>query len=190
MTDGRLLQIFRDGNRYQGTELLRLPAGAQGNVTTLSIMARIVREDSAWGDLRNMALRDIVGLHHTNISDQIDAAFTWCRDEIVYRDEGNDTETVADLWHCRYGFDLANAVGDCAIKSVALATILSYLKLRPVFIAISQVPGADYFNHVYVGIEREDGSRMALDPTPGDYSPGQEADGDSVYTRLIYKIFR
>jgi hypothetical protein len=183
--EGRELIVIRDDRRYVGETKLKLPPGAQGNTDTLAVMAQIVREDSALPDLRNFAMREIIGAGKKTISSQIDAAFHFCRDKIVYRDEGEGTETVADLWSCIYGLNPDHPVGDCAIKSVALATVLSYLKLEPRFVAIRQVPNVDWFNHVFVEIGDE-GEEITLDPTPENFEPGMTL---GYYERLRYRIF-
>jgi hypothetical protein len=176
MSDGRILQIFRDGKRRRGERPIQLPDGAQGNLETLDVMARIVREDSVLPDLRSFAMREIIGSDADTLDAQIDAAFQFCRDEIHYKPEGENTETVADLWSCLYGIDPQKAVGDCAVKSVALATLIalaSSLTVKPFFVALQQIPGADFFNHVFVGIRRGD-TFVALDATPPEFRLGDE----------------
>jgi hypothetical protein len=169
---GRVLQIYRDGRRSRGGTI-QLPPGAQANLQTMHVMARIVREDAQIPSLRNFVMREIIGLEKTSLTDQVDAAFTFCRDQIVYEPEGQGTETVADLWSCMYGINPVHPVGDCAVKSVALATCLAFLNVKPFFVAIRQLPNVDYFNHVFVGIN-EGGKDIALDPTPENFQIGQQ----------------
>lgn len=188
MSDGRTLQIFRDGRRYKAPEPIMLPPGAEGNLTTLSEMAKIVREDARLPDLRNFAMREIIGGEARTLEAQISKAYSFCRDEIRYLPEGDGTETIADLWSCMYGLNSQHPVGDCAIKSVALATLLSYLKShsKPFFVAIKQRPNQEWFDHVFVGVDR--GGRMeALDPTPPEFQKGMSLPS---YTTMRFHIFK
>lgn len=180
VSNSKTLQIFRDGRRHTAKETIQLPPDAAGNLQTLALMAQIVREDSSQKDYRNFVLREFLGFDKS-ISEQIDAAFEFCRDKIFYEPEKPGFETVADLWSCLYAFDERTAKGDCVVKSVALATMLSFLNLKPVFVAIKQVPNAAYFNHVYVEL---DGT--TLDATPPQFRPGNEL---KFLQKLIYPIF-
>lgn len=182
--EGRVLHIIRDGRRYQGLQLLQLPFGAQGNRETVRIMSQIVREDALQPDLKRFALEVCIGLENSTLTDQIDAAYRFARDGIAYQDEGEGTETVADLWSSMYSIG-DHAAGDCAIKSVALATLLCYLKLRPSFACIRQVPNVDWFDHVYVLLMDGD-KETVLDPTPPEFRPG---DALPYYEREIFPIF-
>lgn len=171
--EGRTLQIYRDGRRYQAKQRIQLPVGAEANFYTMRVMRDIIREDSQFPDLRNFAMREIIGLENQTLSQQIDAAYRFCRDRIVYEPEKEGFETVADLWSCIYGINPGHPVGDCAIKSTALATVLSYLGLKPYFVAIRQIPNVDFFNHVFVGIV-ENGKQIGLDPTPENFRLGEQ----------------
>jgi hypothetical protein len=193
MPDGeRYLQTFRNGNRTVSPTPLLLPDGAQGNIQTLSAMAEIVREDAPARDIRAWIMRDLLGGTSATLDSWVDAAYRHCRDLIVYRDELDDAETVSDLWSCEYFLDAEGltAVGDCAVKSVALATMIgavSSLKIQPWFIAIRQDPAADFFNHVYVGMRWPDGRFEALDATPPDARPGQYAGSVEQLHYYIWK---
>lgn len=192
MSDGRELQIFRDGRRrVPPMQRIQLGTGGQANLTTLGYAAEIVREDAVLPDVRSFIFREILRIDpNSDVETIISAAYEFCRDRIVYRDEGEGTETLADLWSCCYGIDPTQPVGDCAIKSTALATIIAsatQLTIKPFFVAIRQLRDADYFNHVYVGILRPDGSKEALDPTPPEFVAGDEL---SAYQRLEYHIFQ
>jgi hypothetical protein len=182
---GRVLQIFRDGRRHEKKLFQQLPAGSQGNFETLAVMKKIVVEDSKETDLKAFAMREIIGLDKATLTDKVDAAFYYCRDKIINLPEKDGYETVADLWSCLYAINPNHATGDCALKTVALATCLSYLNLKPYFVAIRQVPGADYFNHVYSRCEIN-GIQTAFDPTPVDFRPGQET---SNLSKVFYRIF-
>jgi hypothetical protein len=184
MYDGRILQIYRDGNRHTAMQRLQLPPGAEGNLVTLREMARIVREDSQFDDIGRFVWRNIIGLEKKSLPvlEQIDAAFYFCRDQIVYEQEKQGFETVADLWSTLYKLDFR---GDCALKSVALATCLCFLNLKPYFIALQQIPNADFFNHVFVAVEVNE-QVLFLDATPKDFLPGQRL---TAIRRLEYPIF-
>jgi transglutaminase-like putative cysteine protease len=183
MADGRTLQIFRDGRKHVATERVQLPVGAQANLYTLSRMAEIVREDSAMLDMRAWVRRDLAP--GDTVQARVNAAFAYCRDKVRYLPEADDTETIADLWSCLNGLDENSPVGDCAIKSVALATCLGCLNLRPFFRALQQLPDADFYNHVFVGLYT-DGKFVALDPTPPEFRPGDQL---GSITHLDFQIW-
>lgn len=182
---GRVLQIFRDGRRHKKQLFQQLPVGAKGNLETLAVMKEIVLSDSKETDIKAFVMREIIGLDKQTQAEKVKAAFEFCRDRIIYSPEKDGLETVADLWSCLYALNPAHATGDCAVKSVALATCLSYLNLKPYFVAIQQVKGATYFNHVFVGAEIE-GKQTTLDPTPKEFRIGDEL---KSFSRLIYRIF-
>ena len=182
---GRTLQIFRDGRRHEKKLFQQLPVGAQGNLETLAVMKRIVREDSRETDLKAFVMREIVGLDKRTSAEKIGASFSYCRDRIIYSPERDGFETVADLWSCLYALNAEHASGDCAIKSVALATCLAFLGLKPEFVAVQQIPNADWFNHVYVSAVIR-GKKTALDATPPEFRVGDET---GSFTKLYYQIF-
>lgn len=183
---GRILQIYRDGRRSVAKKQIQLPPGAKGNYQTLAEMAKIVREDATQHDLKNYAMREIIGLDKKTLFDRKNAAFEFCRDRIFYNPEQAGFETVADLWSTIYALNDKHAVGDCSLKVVALATCFSYLGLKPVFVALGQVPNVDYFNHVYLGVY-ENSKLVAYDPTPKEFRVGDEAKG---IRKLVYPIFK
>lgn len=179
MPNGRILQIYRDGRRREERQLIQLPRGAQGNLRTLAEMGEIVAHDCRQPDVRRFALDACIGSDHRQLSldDKIERAFQYCRDAIVYRPEPAGYETLADLWSCLYAVSDAGPTGDCAIKSVALATVFCSLNLRPFFVALKQIAHADYFNHVFVGLDNADGKGWtAYDPTPPEFRPGDLLD--------------
>lgn len=186
MSDGRILQIYRNGFRT-GVREIQLPVGAEANLITLSEMANIVREDSQYNDLKNYVFREIIGLENKSLNEQVEAAFEYCRDRIVYSEEKDGKETVADLWSAIYSFNRNQAQGDCAIKSVALATCLSFLNFKPYFVAIQQIPNANFYNHVFVAILDENGNEIGFDPTPPEFGIGKIL---NYFGRLNYYIFK
>lgn len=194
--DGRILQIITDGNRHPPRHI-QLPAGYEANFITLEWMRRIVAHDAQLGDLRNFAYWGILGgIENLSRRDRLDKAFAFCRDTIRYKLEDEGYETVADLWSTCFAL---NFQGDCVLKSVALATLLCYLNLKPEFVALRQLPPtvnmldskypfertSDYFNHVYVKTIFE-GKELRLDPTPPEFRPGDKVTG---YVEYNYKIF-
>jgi hypothetical protein len=187
MSEGRILQIIRDGRRFTAQTKLQLPPGAEANLITLSEMAKIVREDAQFPDLKNFVFREVIGSEPgKSISEKIDIAYQFCRDQIIYEPEKDGYETIADLWSCFYALNAKHAQGDCAIKSVALATMLCYLNLKPFFVAIKQVPKVDWFNHVFVGVTAN-GKEIGLDPTPENFRPGQTL---KSFQRINFHIFK
>lgn len=181
---GRTLRIFRDGRKHERLLTKQLPLGAQANYETLAEMKKIVLADAREKDLKNFAYRNIIGFDKSQ-SQQVDSAFSFCRDAIVYESENDGFETVADLWSCLYALNERHPVGDCSIKSVALATCLSYIGLKPYFVVIRQIPNADFFNHVYVGVNIN-GQVLPLDPTPKNFRPGDEL---PRLQTVLYKIY-
>lgn len=182
----RTLQIFRDGRRFAVPTKIQLPHGAQGNLITLREMAKIVREDALFPDLKNYVFREIIGFEEKSLWEKINTCYEFSRDRIIYEQEKPGFETVADLWSCLYALNPKNPQGDCAIKIVALATMLSYLKVKSYFVAIKQIPNADYFNHAYLAIV-QDGKEITLDPTPPEFRAGDKL---NFYQRVNYQIFK
>lgn len=180
MSDGRILKVWREG-REQPPRLIQLPDDAQASYLTLAEMKKIVREDASYTDVRNFAF-DRVFRSAKTIGDQINIAFDFCQNTIAYKEEDSGLETIADLWSACYSLGFK---GDCAIKCVALATLLCYLNFKPRFIALQQIPGADYFNHVFVEIVTN-GKLLSLDPTYPETKIGDELPG---VTRLMSPIF-
>jgi transglutaminase-like putative cysteine protease len=181
----RILRIFRDGRKHERELRQQLPPGAQGNLETLAVMKKIVLEDSKENDLRAYVMREIIGLDKQTLPEQVNAAFYYCRDKIIYEQEKEGFETVADLWSCIYALNPLHASGDCVLKSVALATCLSYLNLKPKFVAIQQIPDVTFFNHVFVIVEIN-GVSVVLDPTPPQFRVGDELQS---FSQLYYQIF-
>ena len=182
--DGRTLRIFRDGRKHDKTLSKPIPRGAAGNMETLAEMAKIVREDALESDIGVFVNRYIIG-NARSLNQKIEKVFTFARDAIIYDQEKNGNETEADLWSCLFALNPNNPQGDCAVKSVFIATCLSYLGLKPKFVAIQQVPKANYFNHVFVQVEAE-GKTIILDATPKEFRVGDELES---FARLIYPIF-
>ena len=182
--NGRILQIYRDSRRSID-QRIQLPTGAEANLQTLSQMAAIVREDLQFEDLGNFIRREIIGLDKATLNEQAHAAFMFCRDRIVYQPEQAGFETIADLWSCLYGINPMYPVGDCAIKSTALATCFAFIGLRPYFTAIRQTRNAAFFNHVFVSIRTGD-NWIAFDPTPENFKPGDQL---PYLEHVNYRIF-
>jgi len=180
------LQIYRDGRRSTSTARLQLPAGAQGNMQTLSQMARIVREDAEQKDVRRWIKRDIIGIENRSLDERINAAFEFCRDKLIYTPEETGFETVADLWSALYSLNDKHPSGDCAVKSASLATMLACFDLKPIFIAVRQVKNVDWFNHVYVALPSGNGYQ-SLDPTPPEFRAGDEV---GSYQKIRFQIFK
>lgn len=181
----RILRIFRNGKRHERITYKQIPAGAKGNLETLAVMKQIVLEDIQEKDFGNFINQVLIGNNKGSLSEKISAAFLFCRDQIIYDQEKDGYETVADLWSCLYALNDSHALGDCAVKSVALATILSFLGLRPSFVAIGQIENVDYFNHVFVSCEIN-GVETPLDPTPPQFRLGDELES---LRRIVYPIF-
>lgn len=171
--EGRLLKIYRDGRRFERLQTIRLPKGAKGNIATLEVMAQIIREDSQEQDLKNLVMRDIIGLEKKTLSEQVSAAYEFCKNKIIYEQEKDGFETVADLWSCLYALNPLHPVGDCAIKTVAMGTCLSFIGLKTKLVAIGQIEGVEYYNHVFP-TAAIDGKETTLDATFLDFQMGQE----------------
>lgn len=191
--DGRILQIFTDGNRHPPRRI-QLPRGYEANLETLDEMKKIVAHDARMGDLRNMWTWAI--LKDGSLKQRMDRAYDFCRDTIRYKLEDEGFETVSDLWTTCFAL---NFQGDCVLKSVGLATLLCYLNLKPWFCAIRQLPETtdmlskkypfanteDYFNHVYVKTI-VDGKEISLDPTPPEFRPGDKVKAFVEYNCHIF----
>lgn len=181
----RTLRIYRDGRKYERELFKPIPSGAKGNLETLGEMKKIVVSDAKENDLRNFVNREIIGFDKWSLSAKVDAIFLYARDRIRYEPETDGFETVADLWSCLYAFSPETAVGDCVQKSIFIATCLSYLGLKPNFVAIQQIPNVDYFNHVFVNCEIN-GQTVNLDATPKEFRVGDAA---NYLSKLVFPIF-
>jgi hypothetical protein len=182
----RILQIFRDGKRFKPIEQQKLLDGYQGNLQTLGIMSRMVREDRTQKDLRRFIERNILkDVKGQNFDKEIKRIFEFCRDEILYRKDPVQVERIADLWSCLYALNENQAEGDCSIKSVALATMLAIFGHKPCFAIVKAEKDDLNFSHVFVEVEI-DGEFYALDPTPEDSKPFTEI---SAAVKERYLIF-
>lgn len=189
MADYKTLRIFRDGRRFERLTERKIPRGAKGNLETLAEMKKIVLADSEEKDLARYVFREIIGLEKQTLPERIGSIYEFCRDQIIYENEQTGKETVSDLWSCIYADIYAkypnNPAGDCVVKSVCLATCFSYLNLKPYFVAIGQLAGVDFYNHVYVACEI-DGAKTIFDATPPEFQIGDEAES---LRRIEYTIF-
>jgi hypothetical protein len=177
------LIVHRDGRKFEQMQQVELSPGARGNQQTLQMMAKIVREDAESPDLKRFARRTLFpGIEQKDQSEKIKIIYEFCRDGILYLDDTPNVERVADLWSCLYSLAEFAPVGDCVIKSTALATVLALFDFKPVFIASKIRDDAATFNHVFCGLET--GNQLFhLDATPKRFQP-------PVMTSLyVYKIF-
>jgi hypothetical protein len=184
------LEVFDDGRSWHKPLLRSIDDGLQGNLETLRIGADFVLRDEKLADVRAFVANCIVGnVAGHDYKGEIRACFEYARNRIRYRQDPVEVERVMDLWSA-----VAFGEGDCFIKSVALATCLACLGHRPFFIPIIQIPNDKAFNHVYVGVYSENGSKTdkdgnrfePLDPTPEDKPQGWSA---SAWCEMKYEIF-
>lgn len=183
----RVLQVFRDGRRFEPQTQEPLLDGYQGNLQTVRIMAKMVKEDRTQLDLRRFVEREILKtVKGQNFAEEISRIFNFCQKKILYRKDPVKVERVADLWSCLYALNDRRPEGDCSIKSVALATMLALYGHKPSFVLIKQNPHSTNFNHIYVEIELN-GQIFALDPTPEDAPQGYEP---KFLKKQIYRIFQ
>lgn len=183
----RKLIIYRDGRRFEQTVVMPLEEGVKGNWQTLAAMAKIVREDAAMPDLKRFIERAILpGINFSDSQALIQAAFNFCNHSILYFDDFPTIERIADLWSCLYALDPKQAIGDCVIKSVALATILATAGLKPFFVALQSDAQSTTFNHVFVGLEQNK-NFLPLDPTPKNFKPGQIAPSSKIRMFPIFE---
>lgn len=182
----RVLQIFRDGRRFNPKIETKLLDGYQGNTQTLKIMAQMVRDDRTQIDLRRFVERQILGrIPGHRFTAEIKAMFDFCQKKILYRKDPAKVERIADLWSCLFALNRDSPEGDCSIKSVALATMLAMFGNKPNFVIIKQNPHSTNFNHVFVETEI-DGKLAPLDPTPEDKPIFYEA---KSLKREVFPIF-
>lgn len=137
--------------------LERLPAGLAGTQQALARMAAFVRRDKDDLGLRQFALQIVRDVPGHDFGREVRALFEYVRDRITYRRAPVSTQLVADA---RRTLELG--IGDCAMKSVLLATLLATLGHLSRFVVLSY-DGDDYqhvFVEAYVGRDW-----VALDPT-------------------------
>ena len=182
----RVLQIFLDGRGTQSSLIEPLLDGEQGNLQTLNVMARIVRDDRTQPDLRTFVLREIVGgTRPHDFAAEVDRIFDFAQHEIAYRKDPFAVERVADLWSTLYALDADGPEGDCGIKSTFFATCCALLGHKPFFVVIKQMPGQTSFNHVYNAVLINNELKF-YDATPEDKPAGYEPQS---WKKFIYSIF-
>lgn len=161
------------------TQNARLLDGLDGTHQTLAAMAALVRRDSGDLLLREKALQITQDCAGHDFDCEIDALFRFVRDDIVYRRDPIETELVQDARRTifRYGS------GDCDCKCVCLATLLGTLGHKARFKVHGTKRGS--YQHVYLEVQRKDGTWLPLDPTPEQAPPGWEARGHTA----TYEIF-
>jgi hypothetical protein len=142
-------------------------------------MAQLVRHDSNDLLLREKALQITDGCAGHDFNCEIDALFQYCRDQIIYRRDPIEQERVQDAKRTIFRFNS----GDCDDKVVCLATLLGTLGHKTRFKVLGQQRGS--YSHVYMEVQRKDGSYLALDPTPEQAPVGWEARGHAA----TYEIF-
>ncbi len=159
--------------------LLGIPDGGRGTRATLQIMARLVRESRANGEIRGQA-REIVDLLPQKAwRAQVRAIFYFVRDQVRYLSDPVDLERVAAP-----EVTLNERAGDCDDKSVLLAALLASIGHPSRFVAVGfDAPGV--FDHVYVETLAGDNEWIPLDATenvePGWAPPNPVA-------RMVEKI--
>jgi hypothetical protein len=177
------LIVHRDGRKYEKVTQSALLPGALGNQQTLEVMSKIVREDSESPDLRRFVKRDLfIDTEQYEPAEQIKQIYEFCLNRIQYLDDFQGVERVADLWSCLYSLSEFVPVGDCVIKSVALATLLSFFDFKPFFIASKISEQSNSFNHVFCGLQ-QNAINLRLDATP------QERQPPKMVSLYLHKIF-
>jgi hypothetical protein len=141
-------------------------------------MGALVRRDAHDPELRQLALELVSGCGGHQFECEIERLFDFVRDEITYRKDSVDREHVQDSRRT-----LALRTGDCASKSVLLASLLGSIGHRASFIVIGHDP--DLFSHVFVEAHGPRG-RTPLDPTPEAAIAGWSA---SAPVRWRYRIW-
>lgn len=138
-------------------------------------MAAFVRRDKDDLGLRNFALQLVAPVQGHDFTSEMQALFAYVRDRITYRRAPVGTQLVADARRT-----LQMGVGDCAMKSVLLATLLATLGHPSRFVVLSY-DGEDY-QHVFIEASIN-GHWVALDPTNEQARLGwaQNAAGVAVY---------
>jgi hypothetical protein len=178
------LIVHRDGRKFEKVKTGLLLPGALGNQQTLEEMSKIVREDSRSEDLKRFAKRTLLpGIEKKPRNETLNRIYEFCRDSILYLDDLRGVERVADLWSCLYSLSEFAPVGDCVIKSTALATLLSLFGFEPVFIVSKISERSESFNHVFCGLATTGNQFLRIDPTPEQFQPRQ------MVSLHVYKIF-
>jgi transglutaminase-like putative cysteine protease len=137
--------------------LRQLPSGVAGTRQALAEMAAFVQRDSTDLGLRNFALQIVDSAAGHDFQGEMQRLFAYVRDRITYRRAPVGTQLVADARRT-----LQMGVGDCAMKSVLLATLLATIGHPSQFVILS-FDGDDY-QHVFIEA-LVSGHWVALDPT-------------------------
>lgn len=149
-----------------------LADGAAGNIQTLQSMASFVIRDAGQPFARNFALCIVQNVPDHNELAEVTALFQYARDCVAYRMHPLTAQWVQDLQRTAsvYGS------GDCTSKSVALATLLASLGYYSDFRVCNYAPGSGEFSHVFVVACLSDGTKVPLDPSAPDATPGWQSD--------------
>ena len=157
----------------------RLLDGLPGVEQTLATMAALIRRDSNDLLVRNKALEITDGCAGHDFDCEIEALYSYCRDEITYRRDPVEQERVQDARRTIWTF----GTGDCDDKVVCLGSLLGTLGHRS-RLKVHGTKRGNY-SHVYLEVQRRDGSWLPLDPTPEQAHVGWEARGRTA----TYEIF-
>lgn len=138
--------------------LEKLPYGVAGTREALSKMANFVRRDKDDLGLREFALKIVGRVPGHQFSGEAKKLFDYTRSKIIYRRAPYGTQLVSDARRT-----LKMGVGDCAMKSVLLATLLACIGHPSRFVVLSY-DGQDY-QHVCIETWLN-GEWVPMDPTP------------------------
>lgn len=166
------LLVIHNG-RKQSVQTERLRDGAAGNLRTLAVMREMIREDAARDlELRRRVQGLVVECYGHDFNCEVEKLFEYARDRIRFIRDPIDVERIADA-----ATTMADRAGDCGDKTIWLASALGAVGHLSRFVVVdfANDVATNGYDHVYLEVQRPDGTWQPLDPTPENVPPGWEA---------------
>jgi len=176
----QLLVISKGRRQLVPTKAL-LP-GTQGNLQTIVVIVPMVRRDAVEDlEVRRLAL-DLVADCPNEFECQVGKLFEYAR-SIRFARDPIDAERVADA-----ATTIAEQSGDCADKSILLASLLGSIGWVSRFVALNFYDDLEShgFDHLLIEAQRDDGSWVPLDATPEAAPVGWEPEAP---VRRVFEIW-
>ena len=118
-----------------------IPSGAQGTLTTLKTMRRIVREAKKSLTIRVLALKIARSAGSKQFAKEAKLIQQWVKNNIAYRRDIRGVETLSTP-----DKTLEFRAGDCDDQSILVASLLESIGHPTRFVAVGFIPGK--YSHV------------------------------------------
>lgn len=161
-------------------DLTDIPNGEQGNLATVSIMAKLARQKSTNLLVRQLAIKilnDADTKSHNHLDEAI-AIGEWVKNNVRYMKDPHGTELLQDpilmIEKCEKG----ECRGDCDDMSLLTATLLVSIGIQPFFKIVRWTKKDGNYNHIYVVVRegnfKEPKREFVIDPILKDKPIGYE----------------